>query len=340
MSFDLTPHNTLGLSAKADAGYIVTNEERLSALVAAGQFSSENTWVIGGGSNIVLAPKISGSFFLMRMRGISLVDSGGKSRDADVVLLNARAGENWHQLVRYSVAQGLSGMENLALIPGSVGAAPVQNIGAYGVELSDLLFELRALHRQSGEIRIFHNNECGFSYRDSMFKQSDSPWIILDITLALSAKPKFRLDYPDLVQEIERRRIVDVSSAQLLECIISIRRRKMPDLRSWGNVGSFFENPQVEKTVMQLVKSEIPEMPVYSVGNLYKISAAKLIDECGLKSLKVGAFAVWGRQPLVLINRGQGTYNQLRQLVRQIQQTVQTRFNIALKVEPRYLGST
>ena len=199
MSFDLTPYNTLGLKASALVGHMITDEGKLKKHLLNSKYSNKNTWILGGGSNVILKPELPGQVLLMKMQGKTITP---EANQADRFLLNVAAGENWHQLVKYSVAQGLSGLENLALIPGSVGAAPVQNIGAYGVELSELLSNVRAMHRETGKVNVFSNAECCFAYRDSLFKQPDSPWVILDITLQLSTDSSLQTTYPDLSAEI------------------------------------------------------------------------------------------------------------------------------------------
>ncbi len=336
MSFDLSHYNTLGLSAVANAGHIITDEKSLRKILLRSDYSSQATWILGGGSNVILGPKIDGQVLLIKTRGVSFVP-GNKGND--LVLLTISAGENWHQLVRYTVAQGLYGLENLALIPGSVGAAPVQNIGAYGVEISDLLHSVRAMHIQSGEIERFDNERCGFAYRDSVFKRVGSPWIILDVTLGLSTTPHFEVSYPDVAEELKKRGTTQVSGAKLLQSVISVRRRKMPDVRDIGNAGSFFKNPLLDNSKMQDTLTQIPDMPVYPHGQKFKVSAARLIDVCGMKGTKVGGFEVWQRQPLVLVNRGEGTFEQLMELSEKIQNAVMDRFGIALEREPGLLGS-
>ena len=336
MSFDLSCHNTLGLIAKAETGHIITDEKSLRNVLLESGYSASNTWILGGGSNVILTPEVRGQVLIIKTRGISPVRV---TRKDESVLLTIAAGENWHQLVRYTVAQGLYGLENLALIPGSVGAAPVQNIGAYGIELSSLLHGLRAMHRETGAIELFDNAACCFAYRDSLFKRAGSPWIILDITLRLSLEPRFELAYPELANEIERRGATRVTGTEVMESIIAIRRRKMPDVREYGNAGSFFKNPLVEKNKMQNTLSLLPDIPVYPHGEKFKLSAARLIDACNMKGLKIGAFAVWQRQPLVLVNMGKGTFKHLMHLSKIIQKGVMERFGIELEREPGLIGS-
>jgi len=336
MSFDLSSHNTLRLTAQAETGHIITDEKHLRRMLLESDYQSSNTWILGGGSNVILQPRLKGQVLIIKTRGISR--PGIATKDGSR-LVTIAAGENWHQLVRYTVAQGLHGLENLALIPGSVGAAPVQNIGAYGVELSGLLHSLRAMHRETGETVLFDNASCCFAYRDSIFKKINSPWIILDITLRLSSAPDFELTYPDVVRELDRRGAAKVTGTELMECIIAIRRRKMPDVREYGNAGSFFKNPVVAKIKMQDVLSIRPDIPVYPHGKQFKLSAARLIDASNLKALNVGAFGVWQRQPLVLVNMGAGTFEQLMQLSGAIQSEVMEKFGIALEREPGLLGS-
>ena len=195
------------------------------------------------------------------------------------------------------------------------------------------------MHRQTGEVEHFDNEECCFAYRDSVFKRSNSPWIIIDITLRLSTKPKFELSYPDVTEELKKRGTVRITGAELLQSVISIRRRKMPDVRKFGNAGSFFKNPLVNRLKMNNTLTQIPDLAVYPHGEKFKVSAARLIDACGMKGTKVGAFEVWQRQPLVLVNKGGGTFEQLMELSEVIQNAVRERFEIELEREPGLLGT-
>jgi UDP-N-acetylmuramate dehydrogenase len=254
--------------------------------------------------------------------------------------VTAAAGENWHELVRFCLGQGLEGLENLALIPGLVGAAPIQNIGAYGVELADHFVHLTALDSRTGVIRTLRAADCGFGYRHSVFKTpAGAHWIVLSVTVRLHRHGARVLDYPDLRLELDRVGWDRPSAVQVAEAVIRVRRRKLPDPRRHGNVGSFFENPQVPEAVARSAHERVPALTLRAAGpGQVKLSAAQLIDACGWKGRTRGAAGVWHRQPLVLVNRGSATGADVLALAEAIRGDVAERFGIRLQLEPRVLG--
>jgi len=327
---DLTGFNSLGLPCTADRFLRIQKASVLPEILNACRRNGWKLQVLGGGSNVILPAHLTGCTLVMATRGIAV------ARTADTVRVTAAAGENWHNLVRFCVARGFRGIENLALIPGSVGAAPIQNIGAYGVELQDVFVSLEAMSLADGSVHEFNRKDCGFSYRHSRFKADlrDS-FVILSVTLELSSDTStFEpvLNYPDVQNELRWMGVDQPSSVAVCEAVIRIRRRKLP--QRMGNAGSFFKNPVVRTPVMRKLRSFFPDLVPICVAEGYKLSAAALIDAAGCKHLQIGGGAVWFRQPLVLVNTGSATRNDIMQLAAAVQQRVAERFNIELEIEP------
>lgn len=330
---DLAQANTLGLPARADAVRVITDEAGLAAALATVRASGQALTVLGGGSNVVLRDRVPGLVCLMRSRGVREVARGTS------VQVTAAAGERWHDLVRRTLGRGLCGLENLALIPGAVGAAPIQNIGAYGVELSDRFVSLRAMDAATGRIRVFDREACRFGYRDSVFKgEQAGRWVILDVTLALSRHGAPVLDYPDLRMELDRLGWERPSPVQVAEAVIRIRRRKLPDPRRVGNAGSFFKNPVLPEALGDRLASAHGLTRRAAGDGQVKLSAAQLIDHCGWKGRHVGAAGVWHRQPLVLVNLGHARARDILALAEDVRADVRVRFGVELELEPRVIG--
>jgi UDP-N-acetylmuramate dehydrogenase len=342
--------NTLGVHATAEQLVSAESEADLRRVVLEAHAASRPLLVLGGGSNVVLQRHVPGVVCLMRLHGLRVEPLGPQT-----YAVSAAAGEGWHGLVRYCLGRGLFGLENLALIPGSVGAAPLQNIGAYGVELADRLLSLRAMDTTSGEIREFDRAACEFRYRDSLFKSSKpGRFIIVEVTLQLSTKPQPVLDYPDVHAELGRLGYANPSPAQIAEAVIRVRRRKLPDPRHIGNVGSFFKNPLVPAPLAERLREEIAGLVEHEVpgqrrggrSRLVKLSAAQLIDLAGWKGARRGNVGVWQRQPLVLVNLGgkPGGQNGERSgadflsLSQEIRADILTRYGVTLELEPRVVG--
>ncbi len=339
MSAPLDDVNTLGVAATADRLLAVDSERVLQDLVRerlrAAAAVREPLTVLGGGSNVVLRDRVPGVVALMRMRGYRLERQGRGTAH-----VTAAAGERWHDLVRRTLGGGWAGLENLALIPGSVGAAPIQNIGAYGVELADRFVRLRALDPDSGQVRQFDRAACGFGYRDSIFKSGEGEGlIVLDLTVSLTRRGAAKIDYPDLRVELERLGWAKPTPIQVAEAVIRIRRRKLPDPRFLGNVGSFFKNPVVAGSAADALRRQLPGLALRPAGSgMVKLSAAQLIDACGWKGRRTGAVAVWLRQPLVLCNHGGARGRDVLALSDEIRRDVWKRFRVDLVLEPRVVG--
>jgi UDP-N-acetylmuramate dehydrogenase len=290
--------------------------------------------VLGGGSNILLTGDVDGLVLQMRGRGIAIV---GASEDA--VLVRAAAGENWHGLVQWTLAHGLAGLENLSLIPGSVGAAPIQNIGAYGSEIKDVFHSLTAYDFDSGEVLVLDRAACRFAYRDSVFKHElKDRAAILDVTFALPKQWRPNLGYAELAREIEASGIAAPDAQAVSDAVIAIRRRKLPDPEQIGNAGSFFKNPVVSAQMRDALLAAHPQLVSHAQADgSYKLAAGWLIDQCGWKGKSLGAAGVYEKQALVLVNRGGAKGEEIAQLARAIQQDVARAYGVMLEPEPVFV---
>ncbi|MCZ6709769.1 MAG: UDP-N-acetylmuramate dehydrogenase [Gammaproteobacteria bacterium] len=344
MTRSLDKLNTLRVAARADRITTARTEADLRRIVLAAQADEQPLLVLGGGSNVVLRQRVRGIVCLIRMRGVSV-----EQISQEQFAVTAAAGESWHALVRYCLGRGLFGLENLALIPGSVGAAPLQNIGAYGVELADRLLTLTAMDTTSGEIRRFDRAACQFGYRDSVFKSSEpGRYVIVEVTLQLSTRPEPIVDYPDVRIELQRLGYESRTPIQIAEAVTRVRRRKLPDPRRVGNVGSFFKNPMASGEQTERLRGEITDLVAHEVSEAsvqadtaahqFKLSAAQLIDRAGWKGARRGKVGVWPRQPLVLVNFGGGSGAEFLSLAGEIRATVLDCFGVTLDFEPRVCG--
>ncbi len=322
--------NTLKVSATARDVVEAHTLSQLQAILRA----HPEALVLGEGSNVVLGTHIPGVVCLIRNRGITTEMRNG------AVEVTAAAGERWHALVRYCLGRGLHGLENLALIPGLVGAAPLQNIGAYGVELAQRLVSLRAVRVSDGAVCTFSAEECGFGYRDSWFKSGGAgQFAVVEITLRLSTQSAPVLDYPDVRNELHALGVSQPTPVDVARAVIRIRRRKLPDPRRIGNVGSFFKNPVISGVQRNALPEAARALEAHrsNAGN-WKLSAAQLIDRAGCKGERCGGAAVWPRQPLVLVNLGGATGQDFITLATRIRARVRARFGIQLELEPRVYG--
>lgn len=289
--------------------------------------------LLGGGSNMLLTADVEALVLRMASRGIRVLQD-----DGDRVLVEAEAGEPWHPFVQWTLQQGLVGLENLSLIPGTVGAAPMQNIGAYGVELKDLFASLTALDRHSGELREFSLADCGFAYRDSLFKQEAGRWVILRVRFALSRTAALHLDYGPLRQRLVERGVTAPTAVDVSQAICAIRSEKLPDPAVLGNAGSFFKNPMVSVALAQRLGAEHADLVAYpQADGRVKLAAGWLIERAGWKGFREGDAGVHRLQALVLVNYGQATGQQLLALAQRIQADIFRRFAVDLEIEPNVL---
>jgi UDP-N-acetylmuramate dehydrogenase len=332
--FDLSSLNTMGLKSTAEAAVEVMQRSELVEIYD--QLGAFEKWqILGGGSNLILAPRIGGLTLIMRNSG-RRVSSG-----QDEILIEVEAGENWHHFVEWTIQQGYGGLENLALIPGTVGASPIQNIGAYGVEMKDFCRSVTAFDFVCKEFVKIPAEECRFSYRDSKFKgEWKKKYIVVAVEFALPTNWKPRLTYPELIKEIQQSRYANdqVSAKDVLSAIIRIRKRKLPDPKTTGNVGSFFKNPIVSQQVADRLVQRFPGMPCHPTNHeeQRKLSAAWLIEKCGLKGFSRGGMQVSTQHSLVLINQERATLQDVAELTQAIQSEVRSQFHIELETEPQF----
>ncbi len=325
--FDLTAYNTFGIMARAEFFSAIQSIDELPALND--RFRKENKLVLGGGSNLLLTKNLAGIVLHNRIPGISVFEE-----DDTGVFLQAGAGVVWHDLVMYAVKNGWGGLENLSLIPGKVGAAPIQNIGAYGVELCDVFECLEAFHLESGEVHLFRKSDCAFGYRNSVFKNKfRGQYVILNLTVRLKKSPEFKIEYGAIRHQLSKMNVSQLSVKAISEAVIEIRRNKLPDPTVIGNAGSFFKNPVVDSDTFHSIQNRFPDVPHYLSGVNYKIPAAWLIEQCGFKGLRVGNTGCFEKQPLVIVNYGNATGQEIFNFSENIINKVHDRFAITLERE-------
>lgn len=333
---DLQACNSFGFPARAEYFMRVDSLDKLKRAVALAKARSWPLLILGGGSNLVLRERIPGLVVHMAMRGRHAAPDG-----TDEVLVTLAAGELWHQSVAWTLDEGYFGLENLALIPGTVGAAPMQNIGAYGVELEQRFESLQALDIETGRVRRFDRAQCQFGYRDSRFKsQEPGRYIILEVSFRLTRVPSLVLRYQALADELRELGIENPAPADVFKAVCDIRQSKLPDPAVIGNAGSFFKNPLVSAAHYHDLLQQFPALVAYPAGeDAYKLAAGWLIDQCGWKGRHLGDVGVYARQALVLVNLGRGTATELMALAGQVVASVQTRFGVELEMEPRLYPS-
>lgn len=327
----LRPYNSFGLPALADTLVRIRSEDDVRTLLADARLAGQPRFVLGGGSNIVLTHDLNAVVLKVEIAGRRIV-----SRDAEAVVVEGGAGENWHGFVAWTLDQGLPGLENLALIPGSLGAAPVQNIGAYGVELQDRFDSLDAIDLASGEPITMQAGDCRFGYRDSVFKQAlAGKLLITRVRLRLPQPPVAVLGYLDLERKIADTGITHPSPRQVFDWVCAIRRAKLPDPAVIGNAGSFFKNPVVTPEQCRDIIARDPAVVHYPLPDgSFKLAAGWLIDACGWKGKSIGQAGVYEKQALVLVNRGHAIGGEIVTLARAIEESVYGRFGIRLEPEP------
>lgn len=331
----LTARNTFKVAARAPWLAEATSSAVLPELLQRPELRDGVALVLGGGSNLLFAGDAEGAVLALTGQSIEI----GDDHDG-LALVRADAGVEWHGFVLWTLAQGLAGLENLSLIPGTVGAAPIQNIGAYGVEVRDFIHAVEAYEPATGTLHRLDRNACAFAYRDSVFKHAPDRFIVTAVEFALPRAPVLKLDYAGLGDELLAMGIDAPTPQQVSDAVIAIRRRKLPDPAVLGNAGSFFKNPIVPVALADAVHSTHPALPVFRAGDdTRKLSAAWLIDSCGWKGHRDGDAGVAASHALVLVNHGQASGQQLLDLARRIADSVQVRFGVALEPEPRVIGA-
>lgn len=329
----LRPFNTFGVAVRARYLAQAQNDAEVGEALQTAKRLQLPLLVIGGGSNLLLTGDVEALVLRMASRGLRVVSSQG-----DAVLVEAEAGEPWHPFVQWTLEQGLQGLENLSLIPGTVGAAPMQNVGAYGVEIKDVFAGLTALDRHTGELREFTLDECEFAYRDSRFKREAGRWLILRVRFALARAGALRLDYGPLRQRLAEQGVSEPTASDVSRAICSIRSEKLPDPAVLGNAGSFFKNPLVSAELAEHLRTEHADLVAYpQADGQVKLAAGWLIEKAGWKGFRDGDAGVHRQQALVLVNYGAATGAQLLALARRIQADIQARFGVSLEIEPNIL---
>jgi UDP-N-acetylmuramate dehydrogenase len=334
-NISLKKYNTFGLNVRSD--YLITFKHEENAI----HFFEQNTepthkfLILGAGSNVLFLGDYHGTIIQPGMEGIML-----EGRDGDNVIISAGAGIKWDKLVESTIEKGFGGLENLSLIPGKVGAAPVQNIGAYGVEIKDVIEKVRAISVVDGYVREFSNKECKFGYRDSIFKgELKGKFLITKVYLRLSTKPKLCLEYGSMKDQIIK--LGSTSLGNVRKIVIDARLSKIPDPEKVHNAGSFFKNPLVKSSVAEDLKEKYPKIPVFiDKSGSTKIAAGWLIEQCGWKGKRVGNVGVHDRQALVIVNHGNATGKELFDLSEEIRETVKEKFGINLEREVEVIGLT
>ena len=332
-NYSLLPHNTFGMDVKASVFMEYESVEELKDLL--GQSSLvEGTWLhIGGGSNLLFTKDYPGMILHSAIKGFEVV-----GENEEEVLVRAGAGEVWDDFVAYAVEKGWYGAENLSLIPGEVGASAVQNIGAYGVEAKDLIVKVATIEVATGKERMFENDDCGYAYRESVFKHAlKGKYIVTHVTYRLSKHPSYRLDYGNVHSELEKRGC-ELTLENVRQTIIDIRESKLPDPKVQGNAGSFFMNPIVSRPLFEELQGKYPSMPFYEVdAERVKIPAAWMIDQCGWKGKQLGRAGVHNKQALVLVNCGGATGQEIIALSEEIQRSVFDKFGVRISPEVNFI---
>ncbi|MCU0423482.1 MAG: UDP-N-acetylmuramate dehydrogenase [Bacteroidia bacterium] len=326
----LKPYNTFGIDVKAKEFVVVNTIEELCILCAAFNLSDRKILVLGGGSNLLLTGDFEGMVIKVNLKGIEVV----KEND-EHVWLKSMAGEVWHDLVIHSINNGWGGLENLSLIPGCVGAAPMQNIGAYGVEIKDTFDSLEAVELSTGNTTVFTKPDCKFGYRESIFKQeAKGKYIIASVTFKLNKKPELNTQYGAIRDTLQKNGITEVTIKSVSDAVIQIRQSKLPDPKVLGNAGSFFKNPEISVELFNQLKVEYPDLVGYPTGiNLVKVAAGWLIEQCGWKGKVVGNTGSHKDQALVLVNYGNANGNEIWTLAKAIQQSVFEKFGVHIQPE-------
>ena len=333
-NFSLKSYNTFGIEATAKFFVEIQSVEELRHILQNSDYQSIDKLFLGGGSNILLTKNYEGLVVKINLKGIKKI-----FENDSYSYIQAGAGEIWHELVMYCVENQYAGMENLSLIPGTVGAAPMQNIGAYGVEIKDIFEELQALNLETLKIETFKVNDCHFGYRESVFKhQFKGKYVITSVTFKLNKIPDYKVAYGDIQKTLEEMNIFELSIKTISDAVVSIRKSKLPDPAEIGNSGSFFKNPEISKAQYDELKIKFENIPSYPINETtVKVPAGWLIEQAGWKGFRDGKIGVHTRQALVLVNYGGGTGEQIKGLSVKIQASVLEKFGISLSTEVNFI---
>ena len=331
-NISLKPFNTFGIDVSAKEFVSVDSVKDLTAVL---NTNPSNLMVLGGGSNMLLTKDIDALVVHINLKGISVI-----TISEDHVQIQVSAGENWHELVNWCLNENFGGLENLSLIPGNVGTAPIQNIGAYGVELKDSFISCEAINIQTKTLKTFTKDECNFGYRNSVFKQElKGQYIITSVVFELTRmNHKIKTNYGAIEAELKNSEIENPTIQEVSKAVIAIRNSKLPDPKVIGNSGSFFKNPVISNSKFEVLKTQFPEVPHYKISkNTIKIPAGWLIDTAGFKGKTFGNFGVHAKQALVLVNYGNASGKDILSLSKQIQKAIKFIFDIDLETEVNIL---
>ncbi len=334
-NFSLKKLNTFGIETKSEHFVEFTSVKELENILSLPEYKNKKRLIIGGGSNLLFTSEIIDGLVLQnKIKGIKIIKENEKE-----VYLKSGAGEVWHDLVVYAISKNWGGIENLSLIPGTVGASPMQNIGAYGVEIKDSFESLEAYEIATGNLKTFSLEECRFGYRSSIFKhEAKGKYVIISVTIKLSKQPTFNISYGVINDTLKQMGVAELSVKAISDAVISIRQSKLPDPKEIGNAGSFFKNPEILDSAFEKIKSNYPEIPSYpTVPGMTKIPAGWLIEQCGWKGKVVGHTGVHKNQALVLVNYGQAKGEEIKALSIEIQKSVKEKFGIELEAEVNFV---
>lgn len=329
-NYSLKKYNTFNLDVKTRYFVEIEHTDELIYLLDKKEFQENESMIIGEGSNILFTKDYNG--LIIKLQNKFIQKTG---EDENSVYINVGAGVNWHTFVLYTINNNLGGIENLSLIPGTVGAAPIQNIGAYGQELKDSFYSCSFFNKEKKSFEIIENEKCNFSYRDSIFKNElKGKFIITNVTFRFNKKHFINFSYGNLEEELKKLNKTEFTIKDVSDAVIKIRKSKLPDPSEIGNAGSFFKNPVVEKKLFENIKEKFGEVPHFIQGEeKVKIPAAWLIEKCGWKGYRKGNIGVHLKQPLVLVNYGDGKGSEIKQLSEEIKNSVFEKFNILLEAE-------
>ncbi len=335
-NMNLRPFNTFGVEAQATSFARFTSQKELSHFLEQNDKRTPKILILGGGSNVLFTTDYEGLVLKCEIPGITIVSETEKD-----IFVRAGAGVNWHEFVMYCVEHNFAGVENLVMIPGTCGAAPVQNIGAYGVELKDTFEQLEAFHLDDRRLIRFTRDECAFGYRNSVFTgKHKNEFAILNITLKLSKRPSPNISYGSIGKELDRMGVRTIGTRDIAKAVMNIRTDKLPDPATLGNAGSFFKNPEIDLGQYEKLKIAYPDIiafPVPGQEGCFKLVAAWLIEKCGWKGRKKGAAGCYDKQPLILVNLGGATGKEILAVSAEIIQDVHKKFGVILEREVNIL---
>lgn len=328
---NLTQYTTLKIGAQADYFAILEIEDDLFEAINFSREKGIPIFIIGGGSNILISQPVKSLVLKNEIKGIEVVQE-----DENLVYLKGASGELWSAFVYFAVKRNWGGIENLFYVPGTLGAAPIQNIGAYGVELKDSFFSLEAVDLETGEKKIFHLTDCDFGYRHSVFKgKYRNRYFVLSVTLQLNKKPQLKLDYGDIKASLLTKGIANPTLEELASTIQEIRDSKLPNPATLPNAGSFFKNPEIEENQFEILKTNFPDIKFFpgSRDGLIKVPAGWLIEQAGFKGKRFGNLAMYEKQALILVNYGGASASEALEHIKRVQMGVEKKFGIKLEPE-------